>query len=116
VFSDARLVVGLRFHALVAAAAAGRPFVAYAHEPKLAAAARRLGQPAIDPAGGADELAAVLLSAANRPAAPALSAVRAEIARAEETMRLLRLVLSDGRTGEPEEIGTLPLEPAEWAS
>lgn len=115
-FADARLVVGLRFHAVVAAAAAGRPFVAYAHEPKLAAAARRLGQPAVDPAAGGDELAAVLLSAANRPAAPAISAVRAEIARAEETMRLLRLVLSDGQNGEPETIGTLPLQPAEWAS
>jgi polysaccharide pyruvyl transferase WcaK-like protein len=116
VFSEARLVVGLRFHALIAAAAAGRPFVAYAHEPKLAAAARRLGQPAIDPAGGGEELADVLLSAANRPLGPSLSAVRGEIARAEETMRLLRLVLSEGRNGEPESIGTLPLQPAEWAS
>src|SRR4051794_14641156 len=79
-FGDARLVVGFRFHALVAAAAAGRPFVAYAHEPKLAAAARRLGQPAVDPRAGGDELAAVVLSAANRPAAPSLSAVRGEIA------------------------------------
>ena len=116
VFADARLVVGFRFHALVAAAGAGRPFVAYAHEPKLAAAARRLGQPAIDPAAGGEELAAVLLSAANRPVAPSLSAVRGEIARAEETMRLLRLVLSDGAGAEPETIGTLPLQPAEWAS
>jgi polysaccharide pyruvyl transferase WcaK-like protein len=115
-FADARLVVGLRFHALIAAAAAGRPFVAYAHEPKLAAAARRLGQPAVDPAAGGDAMAAVLLSAANNPVAPALSAVRAEIARAEESMRLLRLVLSDGENGEPESIGTLPLQPAEWAS
>jgi hypothetical protein len=44
-----------------------------------------------------------------------MSAVRGEIARAEESMRLLRLVLSDGDTGEPESIGTLPLQPAEWA-
>jgi polysaccharide pyruvyl transferase WcaK-like protein len=115
-FAQARLVVGLRFHALIAAAAAGRPFVAYAHEPKLAAAARRLGQPAVDPAAGGDELAAVLLSAANRPVAPSMSAVRGEIARAEESMRLLRLVLSDGQAGEPESIGTLPLQPAEWAT
>jgi polysaccharide pyruvyl transferase WcaK-like protein len=115
-FADARLVVGLRFHALIAAAAAGRPFVAYAHEPKLAAAARRLAQPAVDPSAGGDALADVLLSAANRPVAPALAAVRAEIARAEETMRLLRLVLSEGRNGEPETIGTLPLEPAEWSA
>jgi polysaccharide pyruvyl transferase WcaK-like protein len=116
VFADAHLVLGLRFHALIAAAAAGRPFVAYAHEPKLAAAARRLGQPAVEPAQGGDALGAVLLSTANRPVAPSMAAVRAEIARAEESMRLLRLVLSDGQTGEPESIGTLPLQPAEWAS
>jgi polysaccharide pyruvyl transferase WcaK-like protein len=108
--------VGLRFHALVAAAAAGRPFVAYAHEPKLAAVARRLGQPAVTPWQGGDALGAVLLSAANRPTAPSMSAVRAEVARAEESLRLMRLVLSDGEAGEPESIGTLPLQPAEWAS
>lgn len=116
VFAGARLVLGLRFHALIAAAAAGRPFVAYAHEPKLAAAARRLGQPAVTPEAGGDALAAVLLSAVNQPVAPSMSAVRGEIARAEESMRLLRLVLSDGEHGEPESIGTLPLQPAEWAS
>jgi polysaccharide pyruvyl transferase WcaK-like protein len=115
-FAEARLVVGLRFHALVAAAAAGRPFVAYAHEPKLAAAARRFGQPSVLPADGGDALAAVLLSAANNPAPPLLSAVRGEVARAEESMRLLRLVLSDGRAGEPESIGTLPLVPVEWST
>ena len=38
------LVVGLRFHALVAAGMAGTRFVAVAHEPKLAGLARRLGQ------------------------------------------------------------------------
>ena len=115
-FAEARLVVGLRFHALVAAAAAGRPFVAYAHEPKLAAAARRFGQPSVLPADGGDALAAVLLSAANNPAPPSLSAVRGEVARAEESMRLLRLVLSDGQAGEPESIGTLPLVPLEWST
>ena len=70
----------------------------------------------MDPAAGGDALAATLLSAANRPVTPAMSAVRAEIARAEESMRLLRLVLTEGEAGEPESIGTLPLQPAEWAS
>jgi polysaccharide pyruvyl transferase WcaK-like protein len=115
-FASARLVFGLRFHSLIAAAAAGRPFVAYAHEPKLAAVARRLGQPAVFPAQGGDALAPVLLRAAHRASAPSMSAVRGEIARAEESMRLLRLVLSDGAAGEPESIGTLPLQPADWAS
>jgi polysaccharide pyruvyl transferase WcaK-like protein len=115
VFVGARLVLGLRFHALIAAAAAGCPFVAYTHEPKLAGAARRFAQPAVSPADGGDALAAVLFGAANRPVAPTPSAVRGEIARAAESMRLLRLVLSDGESGEPESIGTLPLVPAEWS-
>jgi polysaccharide pyruvyl transferase WcaK-like protein len=116
VFASARLVLGLRFHALIAAAAAGRPFVAYAHEPKLAGAARRLAQTAVSPSHDGEELGAVLLRAAENPMPPSLSAVRAEIARAEESMRLLRLVLSDGQAGEPESIGTLPLQPVEWES
>jgi polysaccharide pyruvyl transferase WcaK-like protein len=114
-FKGARLILGLRLHALIAAAAAGCPFVAYAHEPKLAGAARRLAQPVVSPADGGDALAAVLLGAANRPVAPTPSAVRGEIARAAESMRLLRLVLSDGEAAEPESIGTLPLKPAEWS-
>jgi polysaccharide pyruvyl transferase WcaK-like protein len=116
VFAGARLVLALRFHALIAASAAGRPFVAYAHEPKLLGGARRLAQPVVRPADGGDALAAVLLSAVARPVAPTPSAVRGEIARAAESMRLLRLVLSDGESGEPESIGTLPLVPAEWST
>ena len=41
----------LRFHALVAAAAAGTPAVALAHEPKLSGLGRRLGYPVIEPTG-----------------------------------------------------------------
>ena len=115
-FAGARLVVGLRFHALVAAAAAGTPFLAYAHEPKLAALARRLKQPAMAPGASADAVGAAILAAARHAAAPAGSAVRAELARAEEGMRLLRLLLSDGRSEEADAIGALPLKPAEWAS
>ena len=135
-FADAKLVVSLRFHALIAAAAAGRPFVAYAHEPKLTGLARRLGQHAVDPRAGAKavrsnthearplvrgegdggELGAALLDALGRGTPPSISAIRAEIARADESMQLLRLVLTDGAASEPESIGTLPLQPAEWAS
>src|SRR5690606_23957250 len=63
VFTSARLVVGLRFHALVAAAAAGTPFLAYAHEPKLAAAARRLEQPAVTPDAAPEAIGAAILAA-----------------------------------------------------
>jgi polysaccharide pyruvyl transferase CsaB len=94
------VVLGLRFHALVAAAAAGAPFVALAHEPKLAGLARRLGQPSVPPRMPPGLLGRRLLAAADEPAAPA-AAVRAEIAAAEEGFRLLRLLLSAGREAEP---------------
>ena len=56
------LVIAMRFHALVAAGMAGTPFVAIAHEPKLAGLARRLGQVAV-PA----HASAAVLRAAMRP-------------------------------------------------
>ena len=115
-FAGARLVVGLRFHALVAAAAAGAPFLAYAHEPKLAAIARRLGQPAVIAQRVGRRRRRGDRRRGELPVAPSGSAVRAELARAEEGMRLLRLLLSEGRSDEADVIGALPLKPAEWAS
>lgn len=118
-FARQALVVGLRFHALVAAAAAGTRFVAVAHEPKLAAVARRLGQPAVTV--DADGLDPVVLSGAIRTALdggapPRAGAVRGEIARAEQGLRLLRLLLSRGRAEDADTIGTLPLAPGEWSA
>lgn len=118
-FSGARLVVGLRLHALVAAGAAGAPFVAVAHEPKLAAVARRMGQPAVVPgAGGLDaqQLASTILAAIDAGVPPARSAVQDEVTRAEQGFRLLRLLLSGGRSDDAEAIGALPLRPLEWSS
>jgi|GEM_PF-2665718 len=119
-FAGARLVVGLRLHALIAAAGAGAPFVAVAHEPKLAAAARRMGQRAVvpDPAGGLDpaQLATAILAAIDAPSPPRPSAVQGEVTRAEQGFRLLRLLLSGGRSDDAETIGALPLRPAEWSS
>jgi len=112
--AEAGLVVAQRFHALVAAAAAGVPAIAYAPEPKLTGLARRLGQPALVPGDDPARLGAqiVAAAAAGRPARPA--AVRAQVAAAEEGFRLLRLVLAGGRTDEADAIGSLPLRPAEW--
>jgi polysaccharide pyruvyl transferase WcaK-like protein len=115
-FAGARLVLGLRFHALLAAASAGTPFVAYAHEPKLAAAARRLRQPAVGPDADADALGAAVVAAARAGTPPAAAAVRAEVAAAEEGFRLLRLLLGGGRAEDAEALGALPLAPAGWAS
>jgi hypothetical protein len=127
-FAGARLVVGLRFHALVAAAAAGVPFVAYAHEPKHAGLARRLGQPAVAPRGAlADTVLAALDAAARHDtppphaaaahslgAPPDHDAVARERALADEGFRLLRVLVAGGRTEEAVAVDGLPLRPEEW--
>jgi polysaccharide pyruvyl transferase WcaK-like protein len=112
-FAGARLVFGLRFHSLVAAAAAGVPFLAFAHEPKLAAAARRLGQPAVDPTAPPRAVTTALLAALDGPAA-APAAVRRERERAEDGFRLLRVLLARGRTEEAPAVHGLALRPEEW--
>ena len=107
------VVVALRFHAAMAAAAAGTPFVAYAHEPKLAAVGRRLRQPVVDRNAPAAALGAAALAALDGPAAPP-PAVKAEIARAEEGFRLLDLVLTRGRGRPADDVSGLPLAPEPW--
>lgn len=79
--APAAVVVGLRFHSLVAAGAAGVPFVAVTHEPKLAGLARRLGQPGVSPTAAPAELADAALHAAAGPP-PRLAMVRQEGERA----------------------------------
>jgi polysaccharide pyruvyl transferase WcaK-like protein len=84
-----RLVVGLRFHSLVAAAAAGVRFVAIAHEPKLAAVARRFDQEAVRPGVDGSTLAAACRRAFLRPAP--------DPAKVEEQRALANQVLGDVR-------------------
>jgi polysaccharide pyruvyl transferase WcaK-like protein len=106
-------VVALRFHAAIAAAAAGTPFVSYAHEPKLAAVARRLRQPVVDAVAPAPALGEAALAALDGPA-PSAPAIKAEVARAEEGFRLLQLVLSRGRGRPADDVSGLPLAPEPW--
>jgi polysaccharide pyruvyl transferase WcaK-like protein len=106
-------VIALRFHGAIAAAAAGTPFVAYAHEPKLAAVGRRLRQPVVHPAAPAAALGEAALAALGGPPAAA-PAVKAEVARAEEGFRLLHLVLTRGRGRPADDVSGLPLAPAPW--
>jgi polysaccharide pyruvyl transferase WcaK-like protein len=112
-FAQARLVVGLRFHALVAAAAAGTPFVAVAHESKLGALARRFDQACVEPADLRDRLAPLVLGAIDS-SGPAPEAVSAEIASAGETLRLLRVLLTAGRSDEADGVDGLTLAPEGW--
>jgi polysaccharide pyruvyl transferase WcaK-like protein len=112
-FRDAAAVVALRFHAVPAAAAAGVPLVAYAHEPKLAGGARRLGQHTVAP-DAAPELLAERVMAAVDATPPSAEAVETERARAEDGFRLLRVLLARGRSTEAAEVDGLPLRPEEW--
>ena len=79
--AGADVLVGLRFHSLVAAAAAGVPFVAVTHEPKMAGLARRLGQTEVSPEASPDEMAQAVCRAATGPAPPS-ARVRLEKERA----------------------------------
>jgi polysaccharide pyruvyl transferase WcaK-like protein len=106
-------VVALRFHAAIAAAAAGVPFVTYAHEAKLAAVARRLRQVAVPPGAPAGALGEAALTALDGPP-PAAAAIKAEVARAEEGFRLLHLVLTRGRGRPADDVSGLPLAPQPW--
>jgi polysaccharide pyruvyl transferase WcaK-like protein len=108
-------VLSFRFHALIAAAAAGVPTVAVSHEAKLGALARRLEQRAapvdFDPA-----LLAVQVADAVEAPGPSPAAIKEQIDRAEEGFLLLRVLLSGGRSEESDALGALPLAPAPRSS
>jgi polysaccharide pyruvyl transferase WcaK-like protein len=91
------VVLALRFHAAVAAAEAGTPFVAVTHEPKLAAIARRTGQRAVGPGASASSIAESLQQALLGPATDR-QVVAAERQRARATVDLLGLLLEGGGT------------------
>jgi polysaccharide pyruvyl transferase WcaK-like protein len=111
--TGARLVIAQRFHALVAAASAGVPALAVAHEPKLSGLARRLAQPVVAPDAPPQTFAGAVLGALDAAAAPAV-AVRGERAAAEDGFRLLRVLLARGRSDEAVDVEGLALRPEEW--
>jgi polysaccharide pyruvyl transferase CsaB len=107
-FTRDRIVVALRFHALVAAARAGTPFLAVSHEPKLAGLSRRLRQVSV-PAHATAEVLAAAVARALESAPPSAADIAAEEAAAEHTLRLLRLLLDGGELDEPGRLPALPL-------
>jgi polysaccharide pyruvyl transferase WcaK-like protein len=109
-FRNARLVVAMRFHALVAATAAGTPCLAVQRGGSLASLARRLRQPWAPPTVSPDELAAASIGALESGSVDPAS-VQAETAAARGGFALLRLVLGDG-AGPVEQVNGLRLEPA----
>ncbi len=108
-------VLSFRFHALIAAAAAGVPTVAVTHEAKLGALARRLEQRAA-PVDFEPALLATQVANALEAAGPAPAAIKEQIARAEEGFLLLRVLLGGGRSEESDSLGALPLAPAPRSS
>jgi polysaccharide pyruvyl transferase WcaK-like protein len=110
-FTEAGLVVGLRFHALVAAAAAGTRFVAYGHEPKHAGLARRLGQRAVGTGESSAALTRAILDGFERPA-PSRATVESQIEGAQAGMQLLRVLLAGRDAPAEDEIDGLPFSPA----
>jgi polysaccharide pyruvyl transferase WcaK-like protein len=104
-------VLSFRFHALIAAAAAGVPTVAVTHEAKLGALARRLEQRAA-PVDFEPGLLAAQVAGVVGAASPSPAAIKEQIARAEEGFLLLRVLLGGGRTEESDSLGALPLAPA----
>jgi polysaccharide pyruvyl transferase WcaK-like protein len=108
-FSGARLVVTMRFHAQVAAAAAGSPCLSLVHEAKQSSLASRLGQPSTSAITTAGSITAAVRSALEHPG-PTPAAVKSEITAAHSGFDLLRLMT--GRGGPSvESIGGLRLEP-----
>ena len=107
-FSDDALVIGMRFHALVAAAAGGARFVAIAHEPKLAGLARRLEQASVPRHATAEVLRATIAWAlVNEPASP--EALRHERAAADLGFQMLELLLTGGAGTEPNRLPAMAL-------
>ena len=108
-------VLSFRFHALIAAAAAGVPTVAVTHEAKLGALARRLEQRSAPVDFEPARLAAQVAKAIEAPG-PAPAAIKEQIARAEEGFALLRVLLGGGRSEESDSLGALPLAPTPRSS
>lgn len=109
----AGIAVTTALHGLVAAASAAVPAVAVGSEPGLEAMASRLSQPWL-PATLDEPALAAGLSAARASGPATASAVKSEVARAEEGFRLVRLILNGGTGEEAETLVGLPLGPVTW--
>lgn len=108
-YADADLVVAMGPRPLIAAAAAGTRTVTLSDDRPTRALAERLVQPSSGTDSAAAMSRAVLIALDAQP--PLGSAVHEEIDAARETLRLLRVLATEGRTGESEEVRGLALEP-----
>jgi polysaccharide pyruvyl transferase WcaK-like protein len=111
----AQIVLGLRRHALIVAAAAGTPAVIMTDEPETVGLAGRLAQASVPLDADPEELAATVTVATRRPPAGA-GAIEHEWAAAQEAFRLLRLLIEADESEEDRHLAALPLMPdaTEW--
>jgi polysaccharide pyruvyl transferase WcaK-like protein len=107
-YANDRLVIALRFHALVAAGQAGTRTLAVSHEPKLAGISRRLRQVSV-PVDAAAAVITAAIQQALESEPPTAAAVGNEAAMARHTLQLLRLLLDGGALDEPSHLAGLPL-------
>ena len=109
-FARCGLVVGLRYHALIASAAAGVPFLTLEDRPELVGLARRLDQPVASAGASPEEVAQAILRGIDHPA-PHRAAIQAQVTAAAEGLRLLRLLTSGGHSDDADRVSGLRLEP-----
>jgi polysaccharide pyruvyl transferase WcaK-like protein len=107
-FATDRLVIGLRFHALVAGALAGARLLALASEPKHVGLARRLEQASVPPHTTEPILrSTVAWALRNEPASAQL--VRREIVASAHGLEMLELLLRGGAVKEPQRLPAMAL-------
>lgn len=106
----ARVVLGLRRHALIVAASVGTPAVAVAEDHETTSLAHRLGQVPL-PVDAAPEVIVATVAAATGHRPAGAEAVDHERAAAREAFRLLRLLLEADRSEEDRHLAALPLMP-----
>lgn len=109
-YRHAALLVGQRFHSVLAAAAAGCRFIADTSEPKLVAMAESFGQVCLPEDASVSTVRAALAAALDGPA-PDRGVVARHVASAEAMLGLTRTLLEGGRSGTPAELHALTLRP-----
>lgn len=112
-YRTAGAVLAMRPRATIAAAAAGTPVLTIGDSSRHATIAAGLDQPSVPSSADVEELRAAIDRVRSHPP-PSREVVREHVDRALEAFRLLELVLTGGRSSDPQ-IVRLDLKPATWS-